>query len=154
MITTRRNPRAESASLALLLFFAGGKCSTHGASPQGLGCQHQRVSVPVAGRTMMFLPAKSTFRERSLRAAPGTEPGIYRALRENHTTKPSSQMSITATAALSRATLPAQTFVPCNTYSRTRTTARGSNPCGQSPLVFESLSLTTPTLCLAVIMGR
>jgi hypothetical protein len=66
---------------------------------------------PVAGHCS---PPKAT--ERSPSADSGNEPRTCRTLRENHTTRPSSQMSITSTAAFSRATSPVQPFVACNIH--------------------------------------
>ena len=92
------------------------------------------LPVPMAGRTSMFPRARSTFRERSSRAAPEIEPGTYRARRENNTTRPSSQMTNTSMPAFSRAT-----------WSEQERQRGDSNPCGQSPMYFESISLTTRT---------
>ena len=86
---------------------------------------------------MMFPLARRTFCGRSSRAAPGIEPGTCPALSENHTTKPSSQMSITSTAAFSRGTSPTQPFVPSNTYKRKRTTARGFEHLQEEPNGFR-----------------
>ena len=113
-----------------------------GYSANALAGQARMASTRAGDRNratslMMFPLARRTFCGRSSRAAPGIAPWTYRVLSENHTTKPSSQMSITSTAAFSRATSPAQPFVPCNTYSRKRTTARGFEPLRAEPNGFR-----------------
>ena len=90
----------------------------------------------------------SMFCERSSRAAPGVEHGTSRALRENHTTRASSQMSITPQELRRQHNLLSLAILTAEQERQ-----RGdSNPCGQSPMDFESISITTRTHCLAEVL--
>ena len=68
-----------------------------GYSANALAGQARMASTRAGDRNratslMMFPLARRTFCGRSSSDAPGIEPGTYRALSENHTTQPSSQM--------------------------------------------------------------
>ena len=69
-----------------------------GYSANALAGQARMASTRAGDRNratslMTFPLARRTFCGRSSRAAPGIEPGTYRALSENHTTKPSSALA-------------------------------------------------------------